>query len=212
MAAVGHPACEEGFRAMMKPVRHYAKVVLIGNSNVGKSSIVQSAVAGSFDAKIAPTAGVAYSTMSVEVNSTPVTLRIWDTAGQERYRAMIPMYYHKAHVALVVYSLTDLNSFEAIDDWLNTLRQHADPDTAVFIVGNKMDLESERVVATAMGAQKAQQINAKFAEVSALTGRGINDLFEEIPTVYLERATENENLIVEVSGSPEKKQKKKGCC
>jgi small GTP-binding protein len=167
-----------------------AKVVLIGNTNVGKTCIVTHAMTGSFLSETSSTLGAAYATKTYRVDSQMVRLQIWDTAGQEKYRGMTPMYYHKAQVALIVYSVADLDSFTAIEVWMKGIRDHADDNIILFIVGNKTDLSSERVVTSEMGAQKAATFRARFAEVSALTGNGIGDLFAEIPRVFLQQQTQ----------------------
>lgn len=164
------------------------KIVLIGNTNVGKTCVVKKATSGVFTEDTVATLGASYVSKLVTVNKTEVRLQIWDTAGQERYRGMTPMYYRGAHIALIVYSITDDKSFEGIDGWLESLQENASPDITLFLVGNKCDMENDRVVETDAGQAKADQIGAHFAEVSAKNGYGIDDLFLDIPRVFLERS------------------------
>jgi small GTP-binding protein len=163
------------------------KLVLIGNTNVGKTSIVKTAITGSFTGDSTSTLGASYSTKTFQVDSRNIRLQIWDTAGQEKYRGMTPMYYHNAHVALVVYSVTERETFEAVDGWLKSLKDNADSNVIIFIIGNKTDLTEQRQVTTDEGNEKAQSSGAEFAEVSAKTGFGVRDLFGLVPRIWLER-------------------------
>ena len=163
------------------------KLVLVGHQFVGKTCIVRMATTGSFEADTISTLGASYTSKTINVNSTEVRLQIWDTAGQERYRAMTPMYYRGAHVALVVYSVDNLESFQAIDQWVESLKENADANIIIFIAGNKADLEDSRVITTEQGQEKAKQYSAIFCEVSAKSGMGIDDLFNDIANTFLER-------------------------
>jgi small GTP-binding protein len=163
------------------------KLVLIGNTNVGKTSIVRTGITGSFTSESASTLGASYSTKSFQVESRTVRLQIWDTAGQEKYRGMTPMYYHNAQIAVVVYSVTERETFVGVDTWMKSLKENADVRIIVFIVGNKVDLEEERQVSTEEGSAKAAEYGAEFAEVSAKTGFGVGDLFTTFPHTYIER-------------------------
>jgi small GTP-binding protein len=191
------------------------KLVLIGNTNVGKTSIVKTAITGSFTGASTSTLGASYSTKTVQVGSCNVRLQMWDTAGQEKYRGMTPMYYHNAHVALVVYSVTERETFDAVDGWLKSLKDNADSDIIIFIIGNKTDLTEQRQVTTDEGSDKAQRSGAEFAEVSALTGFGVRDLFGFIPRIWLERqatqpvSASREKIVVIESRKAESAKK---CC
>jgi small GTP-binding protein len=190
------------------------KIVLVGNTDVGKTSIVKTAITGSFTGDSTSTLGASYSTKSFQVDSRNVRLQIWDTAGQEKYRGMTPMYYHNAQVALVVYSVTDRLTFEAVDGWIKSLKDNADANIIIFVVGNKTDLVKERQITTDQGSEKALSSDAEFAEVSAKTGFGIRDLFGLIPRMWLERQTTRSvtspgKQTVIVDGES---RQNKGCC
>jgi small GTP-binding protein len=192
------------------------KLVLVGNTNVGKTSIVQNAITGQFTADSSSTLGASYSTKSFQIESRVIRLQIWDTAGQEKYRGMTPMYYHNAQVALIVYSIVERETFEAVDNWLKSLKDNADPGILLFIVGNKTDLADQRQVSNEEGAKKAETAGAEFAEVSAKTGFGIGDLFAAIPHTWLDQQASRrfpdtagkEKLILESRGAEEGKK----CC
>jgi small GTP-binding protein len=156
------------------------KVVLTGTTAVGKTCIIQRATSGGFDSEPLPTLGASYTSKSVDFGNRRCRLQIWDTAGQERYRGVTPMYYRGADAGIIVYSVTDRASFEQVDEWLESFQECTD-DAAVFIVGNKIDLEDERVISEREGREKALELSAFFAEVSAVTGAGIEELFQLIP-------------------------------
>lgn len=188
------------------------KCVLIGNTNVGKTCIVHRATTGVFE-ESSTTLGASYSAKTEMFDNRYFRLQIWDTAGQEKYRGMTPMYYHNAHVAMIVYSITNTESFEAVDSWFKSLRNNADPDIIIFLVGNKVDLDNERAVSAELGEKKAKEFGAEFCEVSAKTGFGIADLFSLIPMLYTERKptpADNEDINnVEITETTKEKSK---CC
>jgi Ras-related protein Rab-5C len=161
------------------------KVVFIGATSVGKSCIVKRSTAGTFKSCV-PTLGASYASKSVDASGTQVRLLLWETAGQKRYRPITPMYYRGATAAVLVYSVADRESFAQIDVWLISLHKNLNTKVLMFLVGNKCDLEDIRDVGTAEGQEKANAMEAKFAEVSAKTGAGIDELFECIAQTCLE--------------------------
>lgn len=191
------------------------KIVLVGHTNVGKTCIVRQATTGVFSEDSAPTLGASYVSKLTNVNGTDVRLQIWDTAGQERYKGMTPMYYRGAQTALIVYSVTDSESFDSVDGWLSSLRENAEPNITLFLLANKCDCEGERTVSREQGQEKAKQMGAHFYEVSAKTGDGIDDVFKDIPKFFLESQSPSTNdpapgiKIDENNNTPSGK---KGCC
>jgi Ras-related protein Rab-5C len=179
------------------------KVILIGSTGVGKSSIVHQYMNNFFSCTQRPTLGVAYSMRKVSVGSQVVTLQIWDTGGAEKYRSMTPMYYHKAQVALVVYSVTDKIGFADVEMWMESLSNHADPNIILFLVANKIDLVDNRVIPTDLGEEKAAQFGAQYAEVSAFSGRGIGDLFAEVPRRFCEAPQAFNEVIIDLQRQQE---------
>ena len=188
------------------------KVILVGNSNVGKTCIVQQGVKGEFRNDSVPTLGAAYSSKIITIGQRSVNLQIWDTAGQEKYRGMAPMYYRGGKVALVCYAINDKASFKGINSWINDLKENADPSVIIFIVANKCDLEEQREVEAEEALDLANQINAQFYEVSAKTGQNIDTLFQDIVKVYLE-SIDKFSKANSIDIAPGKgKKKSKGCC
>ena len=119
------------------------KVVLIGDTGVGKTNLLSRYTRNEFDAESKTTIGVEFSTRNMVIKGKTIRAQIWDTAGQERYRAITSVYYRQAVGALVVYDITKKPTFENLEKWLKELRQHADPNVCVMIVGNKTDLRAK---------------------------------------------------------------------
>ena len=190
------------------------KLILVGQSNVGKTCVVKQATMGNFSEDVTPTLGASYVSKLVTVGETDVRLQIWDTAGTERYKGMAPMYYRGANVALVVYSITSDESFDAVDGWVASLNDNAEPNIVKFLVANKCDCESERIVSTERGQEKAKKFNARYYEVSAKTGQGIEELFVDISKVcIIEESQLNMNTAtVKIEKRKDNANKKSGCC
>jgi Ras-related protein Rab-5C len=170
------------------------KLVLVGNTCVGKTCIARMATTGSFSEDTSPTLGASYVSKLVHLGNNEVHIQIWDTAGQERYRGMTPMYFRGAHAAVASYSITDEDSFTQLDSWILSVRENSGTDTMLFIVGNKCDLEDQRTVTTERGQAKATEAEAVFFEVSAKTGDRIDELFVVIAKSFLEKAKASDPL------------------
>ena len=166
------------------------KVVLLGQSAVGKTCIVSYLINGKYDDSASPTLGASYASKTIDVDGKKVSLQIWDTAGQERFRVLAPMYYRGAQAAILCYSIIDESTFTEIDYWSSNLKENAGPEVELFLVGNKCDLEKDRIVSEEQGNAKASSIGAQFFETSALTGSGIEDLFTTISKKCLENMNE----------------------
>jgi small GTP-binding protein len=193
------------------------KVILVGNTSVGKTCIVKRGNSGVFDDESVPTLGAAYLPKVVVIGQTEVHLHIWDTAGQERYRGMAPMYFRGAHVAVLVYSVCDAQSFAGIDKWMESLKDNADSNIIKFLIANKIDLEDDRIVSFEAGTEKAAALQAHFHEVSAKTGYGIDDFFQEVAKLFLELSAPKEEearppLGVQLEDARSSKKKGSKCC
>jgi len=158
------------------------KVVLIGDSGVGKSNLLSRFTRNEFNLESKTTIGVEFATKSISVENKVVKAQIWDTAGQERYRAITSAYYRGAVGALLVYDICKKSSFENVDRWLNELRDHADSQIVVMLVGNKTDLKHLRAVQTEDAAFYAQRNNLAFIETSALDNSNVEQAFTKILT------------------------------
>lgn len=160
------------------------KLVLLGGSAVGKSSIVQRFVKNSFDEFRESTIGAAFLTQSIEINEPEniiVKFEIWDTAGQERYRSLASMYYRNAQAAIIVYDITQTDSLEKAKYWIRELqKQTVSSNIIIALVGNKLDLKSERTVSYESANSLASELGLLYFEVSAKTGESVSELFESI--------------------------------
>ncbi|GLT93238.1 hypothetical protein SLE2022_110390 [Rubroshorea leprosula] len=157
------------------------KLVLLGDSGVGKSCIVLRFVRGQFDPTSKVTVGASFLSQTIALqDSTTVKFEIWDTAGQERYAALAPLYYRGAGVAVIVYDITSPESFTKAQYWVKELQKHGSPDIVMALVGNKADLHEKREVPAQDGIDYAEKNGMFFIETSAKTADNINELFEEI--------------------------------
>ncbi|KAL5541413.1 hypothetical protein UlMin_043457 [Ulmus minor] len=145
------------------------KVVLIGDSGVGKSNLFS-------------TIGVEFATRSIQVDDKVVKAQIWDTAGQERYRAITSAYYRGAVGALLVYDVTRHVTFENVERWLKELRDHTDANIVIMLVGNKADLRHLRAISTEDAKAFAERENIFFMETSALESLNVENSFTEVLT------------------------------
>uniref|UniRef100_A0A6T8P9T7 Uncharacterized protein n=1 Tax=Hemiselmis andersenii TaxID=464988 RepID=A0A6T8P9T7_HEMAN len=156
------------------------KLVLLGESAVGKSSLVLRFVRGQFFDYQESTIGAAFLTQTVALNDTTVKFEIWDTAGQERYHSLAPMYYRGAAAAIVVYDITSPDSFARAKSWVRELQRQGNPNIVIALSGNKSDLASKRKVDPEEAKQYAEENNIMFMETSAKTAANVNELFVQI--------------------------------
>lgn len=170
------------------------KIVLLGQSLVGKTCIVEHFVTGKFNDESLATLGACYASRDIVVRGEKLSLEIWDTAGQERFRVLTPMYYREAKGVILVYSITDQTSFEDIDYWVESLRDNTDSVVSMVLVGNKSDLEDQRVISEEDGQAKAKKIGAEFMETSALNGAFISDVFTMISVACMDSVTKKQDV------------------
>ncbi|KAG4291333.1 rab family protein [Fusarium proliferatum] len=161
------------------PYDYRWKVVLLGDSNVGKSNIASQFMQGEFQQDSSPTIGVKPTTKIVQCNSKAVKVNIWDTAGLEKYRAPIP-YYNDAVAVMLVYDITKRQSFENAARWLEEARRHGEPGIVFMLVGNKTDLERRRSVTTEEGKKFAKLHKLLFIETSACENSQVDLAFQRI--------------------------------
>ena len=162
---------EENYEVMFK-------VVLIGDMKVGKTNIVSRYIKNEFNKDSMSTIGVEFGSKELVIEGHNVKVQIWDTAGQEKYKSITNAYYKGAKGAFVVYDITNKNSFDNADNWLNNLRASADKKCSIILIGNKSDLEDKREVSIEQGEEKAKNSEIAFMETSALSGDNIYKAFE----------------------------------
>lgn len=213
------------------------KVVLIGDSGVGKSNLIGRFVKGEFSLEMKTTIGVEFATKTIEAEGKRIKAQIWDTAGQERYRAITTAYYRGALGALLVYDISKRETFVSVERWLSELKEHADQKIVVMLVGNKSDLRHLRRVEKEEAMAFAERHDLAFIETSALDSTGVEVAFHRILTeIYhvvsrrgakgagreakdaaaaAEAATavkQGEALVITADGSDAAPRKKNPCC
>ncbi|XP_078328689.1 ras-related protein Rab-11B-like [Crassostrea virginica] len=168
------------------------KVVLVGDSGVGKTNLLSRFTRNEFHAESKTTIGVEFATRNVQIRGKTVRAQIWDTAGQERYRAITSVYYRGAVGALVLYDITKPQTFENLDKWIRELKEHADPCVCIMIVGNKTDLKTQRIVSTEEGRTLAEKYHYSFIETSALDSSNVGEAFNNLLVDIFKIQTESE--------------------
>ncbi|CAN0897459.1 Ras-related protein Rab11D [Linum grandiflorum] len=156
------------------------KLVLIGDSGVGKSNLLSRFTKNEFNLESKSTIGVEFATKTINIDSKVIKAQIWDTAGQERYRAITSAYYRGAVGALLVYDVTRHSTFENAARWLRELRDHTDPNMVVMLIGNKSDLRHLVAVQTEEAKAFAERETLYFMETSALTATNVESAFTEV--------------------------------
>ncbi|XP_028393119.1 ras-related protein Rab-11A-like [Dendronephthya gigantea] len=155
------------------------KVVLIGDSGVGKSCLLSRFTRNEFDHESKSTIGVEFATRSLEIDGKTIKAQVWDTAGQERYRAITSAYYRGAVGAVLVYDITKQKSYESVSRWMEEVKEHATDQIVVMLVGNKCDLKHLQAIPTEEVKTFAQEHKLLFAEASALDATNVEGLFQE---------------------------------
>ena len=181
------------------------KVVILGDSAVGKTCLVQRFATNTFT-NPDMTIGASFITRTLETDSGPANLSVWDTAGQERYRSLIPTYARGCQAALIAFDLSDRQTFSRLDYWVDLLRQFCPVDLPVWIVGTKLDLDPD-VTDEEVHAYTAKH-RFKYRATSAKLNRGVADLFSDV----VKDLVENFPLAVERSPAPSPRQQESGCC
>jgi small GTP-binding protein len=154
-----------------------AKVVFCGAVAVGKTAIFDKVLEREFEASRSPTAGAAFAVAKINVDGKDMALNLWDTAGQEEYGSLVKMYFRKTSIAVIVFDLTAYESFEQVDHWYQDVTESCgSTPPKIIIVGNKADLREERCVDGEEIQRYADSISSSYCEVSALTGRNVDEL------------------------------------
>ncbi|XP_021913064.1 ras-related protein Rab6 isoform X2 [Zootermopsis nevadensis] len=154
------------------PLRKF-KLVFLGEQSVGKTSLITRFMYDSFDNTYQATIGIDFLSKTMYLEDRTVRLQLWDTAGQERFRSLIPSYIRDSTVAVVVYDITNANSFHQTSKWIDDVRTERGSDVIIMLVGNKTDLSDKRQVSTEEGERKAKELNVMFIETSAKAGYNV---------------------------------------
>lgn len=202
------------------------KIVLIGDSGVGKTNLLSRFARDQFNPDSKSTIGVEFATKTIEVEGKTVKAQIWDTAGQERYRAITSAYYRGAIGALLLYDITASLTFTSLSRWLQELRENADSNIVVMLVGNKCDLQELRAVSVEEGMGFSKNENLLFLETSAREATNVQESFTQLITEIVHRlskqniASDSDSRPKDTISSghkvtitqPSTEPKQKGCC
>ena len=157
------------------------KLVLLGDSGVGKTNILSKYISKEFDKNSKATVGVEFGSKEFEIDNNIIKVQIWDTAGQERYQSITKNFYQGAKGFIFVYDITKPSSFDNIEKWIESIETYVEDDNiSKILIGNKSDLESQRNITTEKGIEKAKTLEMAFIETSALNGNNINEAFANL--------------------------------
>ena len=195
------------------------KIIILGNSGVGKSCLLKRAVQGKFAENYEATIGFELLLMYYEINGVKIKLQIWDTCGQEMYRSLVQGFYRNTALTLLIYAINDLKSFDDLLDWLNDIKINTAANMPIFLIGNKFDLKDDVKVKFQTAKDFAKQNNfVYFNEASAKTGYNTDDIFPEISKYlykeyYLKGKNEDKKIKMKLGQNEDnKRNKKRKCC
>ncbi len=198
------------------------KVTLIGDSSVGKTSIINRFCKNIFEQNLSSTLGANYCQKIIEKDGKNIRLDLWDTAGQEKYRAIGRHFYRESHIVCLVYDITNKESFENVKSiWYPELMEHGEKLKIIGLIGNKNDRYLDENVDEKNAKEFADEIQALYKKTSALDNTGIEDLFDELVSKYLKETggfislnsdnnTKEDKIVIEKEGKKDKKNK--NCC
>ncbi|XP_011175858.1 ras-related protein Rab-3 isoform X1 [Solenopsis invicta] len=180
----GRDAADQNFDYMFK-------LLIIGNSSVGKTSFLFRYADDSFTSAFVSTVGIDFKVKTVFRHDKRVKLQIWDTAGQERYRTITTAYYRGAMGFILMYDITNEESFNSVQDWITQIKNYSWDNAQVILVGNKCDMEEERVISTERGKQLAEQLGVRFFETSAKENINVKAVFETLVDIICDKMSES---------------------
>ncbi|KAF3531664.1 hypothetical protein DY000_02036248 [Brassica cretica] len=191
-----------GYGGASGKVDYVFKVVLIGDSAVGKSQLLARFARDEFSLDSKATIGVEFQTRTLTIEEKSVKAQIWDTAGQERYRAVTSAYYRGAVGAMLVYDITKRETFDHIPRWLEELRAHSDKNIVIILIGNKSDLEDQRAIPTEDAKEFAEKEGLFFLETSALNATNVENSFNTLMTEIFNTVNKKSLSSVGESNNP----------
>ncbi|GAA5932814.1 Rab family GTPase YPT6 [Sporobolomyces koalae] len=193
------------------------KLVFLGEQSVGKTSLITRFMYDTFDNTYQATIGIDFLSKTMYLEDRTVRLQLWDTAGQERFRSLIPSYIRDSSVAVVVYDITNRQSFMNTSKWVDDVRSERGNDVIIVLVGNKTDLnDKRRQVTTEEAEQKSKELNVMFIETSAKAGHNVKTMFRKIaqalPGMDREQEGQAQNQMIDVSVTPQNTTGNEGGC
>ena len=195
------------------------KVLLLGNSDVGESSLLLRFVDSVWNESFVPTIGVDFKVKTIEIGDKKVKMQIWDTAGQERFRNVVSTYFRGSNGILLIYDITSRDSFKNLESWLIEIEKHASDNVLKILIGNKNDLENDRVISVEEGQNFANRNGMQFIETSAKMDTNVSEAFQTLGKLMLEfnsnkkplEPKKSENKTLTASSGKDLNAKKK-CC
>lgn len=169
------------------------KILLVGDSGVGKSCLLVRFVEDKFSPSFITTIGIDFKIKTVDINGKKIKLQLWDTAGQERFRTITTAYYRGAMGIILVYDVTDERTFSNIKQWLSTVNQHANDEAQLLLVGNKSDMDT-RAVTYEQGEALSKELGLPFVEASAKNDDNVNEIFFTLAKLIQEKI-DNDKLV-----------------
>ncbi|KAJ5072493.1 rab gtpase [Anaeramoeba ignava] len=194
------------------------KLLLIGDSGVGKTAILLRFAEDTFTPSFITTIGIDFKIKIIELDSMKIKLQVWDTAGQERFRTITNAYYRGAMGILLVYDVTDESSFNNVRNWIKNIEKHASENVSKILIGNKSDLTDQKVIETVRGKALADEFGMPFIETSAKDKTNIETAFRAVAKDIKKKSFQDQTIHQEnnqinfESGENPKNSKKKGCC
>ena len=155
------------------------KYIIIGDEEVGKSNLLSHYIDDRFTSEYQSTIGVEFRAKNVVIRNTTYRIQMWDTSGKENFRSITRAYYKNSVCALVVYDISNRNSFNNVSTWIEDCRNNSSEKIFMVLIGNKSDLADKRQVSTEEGRELAEKYEMKFYETSAKTGENVNDIFND---------------------------------
>jgi Ras-related protein Rab-1A len=187
------------------------KVLMIGDSGVGKSCILLRFTEDTFSEHFISTIGVDFKIRTIEQDGKYIKLQIWDTAGQERFRTITSSYYRGAHGIMVVYDVTDTESFQNVQQWLKEIDRYGSPTATKLLIGNKTDQEHKRAISTQSGREFAESLGIDFIETSAKNTDNIDQAFYKLSSSIKSRMKVIPTANSATTSIKSKKINKNGC-
>ena len=170
------------------------KIIIVGDSGVGKTNLITRFASDKFDKNSKATIGVEFIYKTIKINNEIFKIEIWDTAGQERYKSITSAYYKGARGAIVVYDITSEDSFKNIDVWIEEVKSKATSNLQIMLIGNKSDLFKDRKISKEQGIDKARSLNLFLFEASALDKTNVNEAFKRLLSeIYLNIKNKSRN-------------------
>ena len=196
------------------------QLLVIGDSSVGKTSLITRYTNGTFKEEYLATVGLDYYSKNEEINNQIIQIKLWDTAGQERFKALTQNYFRNAEGVLLAFDVTNEESFNNLKDWISSIKINMEAKNIflpLIVVGNKIDMENDREITKEEAEKFASENKYKYFETSAKTGEGVDEAVKELINLVLNQNQVDEQKIearksVPLKDNNQKEEKKKGCC